>query len=212
MRKLTLPDSHAAMDGARRIAPSAGRNLLPITEVLVRVLPGHGRALELASGTGQHVAAFGRHFPGLTWQPSDGTEENLPSIAAWCGAVANVLPPVRLDACQPGWAAQWNGLDVLCLTNLLHLISDAEAWVLLDEVAQALAPGGVFCLYGPFRQAGKLISDGDAAFDAALKAQDPAIGYKDIETVMARLTAAGLTPDTPIPMPANNLMLIARRA
>ena len=212
MRRLTLPDTGAPAQGARISAPSAARNLDPIARVLARVLPDQGRALELASGTGQHVAAFGRRFPGLSWQPSDANPDNLRSIAAWCEGAVNIRPPVVLDACQPGWAAQWGGQDAICLTNLLHLISEPEARALLAEVARALAPDGVFCLYGPFRQAGALVSEGDAAFDAALKAQDPAIGYKAIEGVAGQLTASGLIVEPPTAMPANNLMLIARRA
>ena len=52
-------------------SPAAERNKQPILEVLQRLLPAHGRALELASGTGQHAAWFGAGLPGWTWQPSE---------------------------------------------------------------------------------------------------------------------------------------------
>lgn len=211
MRRLELPDSGAAQDGVRRIAPSAERNQAPILAVLETVLPARGKALELASGTGQHIAAFARAFPGLVWQPSDLNPDNLPSIRAWAADAPNICAPMVLNACQPGWADAVSGQDVLCLTNLLHLISTPEAAVLLTEAAHALAPGGVFCLYGPFRRGGMLVSEGDHAFDASLRAQDPQIGYKDIDWVRATLQEAGLLPSDPIDMPAANLMLIARR-
>ncbi|MCA2010858.1 class I SAM-dependent methyltransferase [Cereibacter sphaeroides] len=209
MRRLHLPDSAAPMEGERRIAPSASRNLEPIAAVLAQVLPQTGRALELASGTGQHIAAFAERFPGIDWQPTDGNPDNLPSIRAWTAGIANVAAPMVLDACAPGWG-QGDRTSVH-LTNLLHLISDTEADCLLVEAAQALAPGGVFCLYGPFRRDGALLTDGDRSFDASLRAQDPAIGYKDIAWVTGRLIGAGLEVDRLVEMPAGNLMLVTRR-
>ena len=41
--------------GARLHAPSAERNAGPIGDLLTRLAPERGRALELASGTGQHA-------------------------------------------------------------------------------------------------------------------------------------------------------------
>ena len=52
-------------------SPAAERNKQPILEALRRVLPAHGRALEVASGTGQHVAWLGAGLPGWQWQPSE---------------------------------------------------------------------------------------------------------------------------------------------
>ncbi|MEZ5799065.1 MAG: DUF938 domain-containing protein [Paracoccaceae bacterium] len=202
---LRLPDSGAetGADG-RRHAPSAARNAGPILRVLRRVVrPGY-RVLELASGTGQHAAEFA---PALAadWQPSDLTEANFPSISAWSGAVAR--PPLRLDACAPGWAAA-GAWDVILAVNLLHLIPAPGAEVLVDQAARALATGGRLAVYGPFLRDGRATSAGDAAFDADLRSQDARLGYKDLGWVMARMGAAGLGVQV-VPMPANNMMLIA---
>ena len=43
---------------ARQFSPSAARNCGPIREVLTRVLPKKGIALEIGSGTGEHVICF----------------------------------------------------------------------------------------------------------------------------------------------------------
>lgn len=213
MRRLDLPDSNIPTEGAKRHAPSAARNLEPIAAVLAQHLPAQGRVLELASGTGQHIVAFAARFASLVWQASDIDPANLASIRARSGELArtNLCDPVLLDACTPGWATRNSGWNAICLTNLLHLVSQNEAKILLTEAAQALAPGGVFCLYGPFRRGGELISDGDRAFDASLRAQDPAIGYKAIEWVEDVLTQGGLCPVGLHPMPADNLMLVTRR-
>lgn len=212
MRCLHLPDSAASTEGGRINAPSAARNLAPILAVLEAVLPASGRALELASGTGQHIAAFARAFAGLDWQPSDANPALFSSIAAWGEGQGNLRAPLVLDACVPGWAARLGAFEVITLTNLLHLISQPEAEALLHEAAQALAPGGVFCLYGPFKRGAALISAGDRAFDARLRAQDAKIGYKSIESVRAVLAGAGLTDVECREMPAHNLMLVTRRA
>lgn len=212
MRRLHLPDSGAKTEGERITAPSATRNLAPILSVLDGALPQSGRALELASGTGQHIAAFAERFPGLEWQPSDANPGLFPSIAAWAeGGRGTLRSPVVLDACEPGWAARLGPWQAITLTNLLHLISQSEAETLLREVARALAPDGVFCLYGPFSRAGELVSPGDRAFDARLRAQDPEIGYKSIESVRAFLIGAGLVESACHEMPASNLMLVTQR-
>jgi hypothetical protein len=49
---------------------AAERNKEPILSVLESVLPATGRALEIASGTGQHVCFFAAALPGVRWQPT----------------------------------------------------------------------------------------------------------------------------------------------
>lgn len=207
---LRLPDSGAATtpDG-RRHAASAARNAGPILQVLRRELPEPGRLLEIASGTGQHAAVFAAAFPGIDWHPSDVNPDNLTSITAWASA-PNQHPPVVLDAARAGWAAGWHPLDAVLLVNLLHLIPGAAVATLLAEACGALGPGGVFLIYGPFLRDGEATSQGDAAFDAGLRAQDPDLGYKDVADVEGQLRGHGMVVAR-LEMPANNLMLVARK-
>lgn len=212
IRRLTLPDS-AALDAgtdARRSAPSAERNLAPILDVLPRFAPREGRALELASGTGQHVAAFAAALPGLAWQPSDGNPEALASIRAWVAAAGlpNLAPPILLDAGRPGWDRDHAGQDLIFVSNLLHLISAPEAEAAVTGMVRALAPGGRGVIYGPFRREGRLTSAGDAAFDARLRDQDPAIGYKCVTDIARWAAATGGRVTETVEMPANNLILL----
>lgn len=214
-RRLSLPDSAAVAEGtdARRSAPSAERNAAPILAELLRRAPERGRALELASGTGQHVARFAAALPGLDWQPSDGNPDALASIAAWAAdaALPNLRPPILLDAAAPGWADRHNGYDLILAVNLLHLISSPEALRVLGGIGAALARGGLALIYGPFRRDGTLTSEGDRRFDAALRAQDPDIGYKDSGEVARWAVEAGLSVEDRAEMPANNLLLAFRR-
>jgi SAM-dependent methyltransferase len=149
----------------------------------------------------------------LIWQPTDPDASRRASITAWAAEAGgpNILPPLHLDAARPGWAADHGPADLIVLVNLLHLISAPEALTVLSEAARALAPGGTFALYGPFLRDGRPTSEGDARFDASLRAQDPAIGYKDLADVTAILTGAGLVLADTVEMPANNLLLIANR-
>ena len=88
-------------------SPAAERNRQPILEVLQRVLPARGTALEIASGTGQHVACFGAALAGWIWQPSDADPQALPAIAAWSAqaGLSTVRAPVLLDVLAPQWPA-----------------------------------------------------------------------------------------------------------
>lgn len=209
---LKLHDTGAdVLADGRRMVPSAARNAAPILQVLQQDAPKTGRMLEIAAGSGLHTAAFSAALPGLNWQPTDVEAANFASIAAWSATSSGtILPPVQLDASRPGWSAQWPGQNAVLLVNLLHLISAPAAATVLTEIAAVLAPAGTAFLYGPFLRNGKPTSPGDAAFDESLRAHDPTIGYKDLAWVTGLLEAAGLQVSLR-EMPANNLMLIARR-
>jgi SAM-dependent methyltransferase len=214
--RLTLPDTASIAnqtEGGKLVAPSASRNLEPIAALLAKEAPSRGRALEIASGTGQHVAAFAARLPGLHWQPSDPDPARRASIDAYAAesGLSNIAAALDLDAAAPGWGARLAGQNLILLVNLLHLIPMDWVKVLIAEAAHALAPGGRFILYGPFLRDGSLTSDGDRAFHASLIAQDPRIGYKEIADILALLRAAGLSVIDLQEMPANNLAVVAER-
>ena len=207
---LRLPDSGAdiSIDG-RRHAPSAIRNQDAILDVLRVEAPANGKLLEIASGSGQHAAAGAKALPGLIWQPSDANPDNLASITAWAAhdPQPNLRAAVVLDAASPGWAKDWPAQDVVLIINLLHLIPTDIAQAIIANAARALGPSGKLMLYGPFLRDGQTTSDGDAAFDASLRAQDERLGYKDLAWVIAEFANANLKTRI-TQMPANNLMLI----
>ncbi|MGB5558046.1 MAG: DUF938 domain-containing protein [Paracoccaceae bacterium] len=213
-RRLNLPDSASLADSGadgRMYAPSAARNVAAILEVVQRCAPATGTALEIASGTGEHMVQFASALPGLIWQPSDIDDGRLASIRAWTSGIANVREPIRLDATAPGWAQGLAPPDLIFLSNLLHLISEDEADTVVSGAARLLAPGGTMLIYGPFRRGADFASEGDRRFHADLTAQDPAIGYKSVQTVEGWQAAAGLHELSVIRMPASNLILLARK-
>lgn len=200
------------VEGARLHAPSFERNVSPLCDLLLAEAPETGKALEIASGTGQHVVAFARNLPGLAWQPTDIEPERLASIDAWAAdsGLTNIRPARALDATAPGWAGDHGGHDLVMLCNLLHLIAEEQAHTLIREAMQALAAGGRFILYGPFKRDGQLTSPGDAAFHAHIAGLDPALGYKNDTEVGRWLMGAGAAEVRRIEMPANNLAFVAR--
>lgn len=208
------PHSHALPgEDGKLVAPSAERNREPLCDLMEHAAPATGEALEIASGTGQHVVGFAARLPGLTWQPSDISAERRASIAAYVAeaGLPNIRPPIDLNAAEPGWGADHAGRALIAVVNLLHLIPMRQVETLIGEAARALARGGRLVVYGPFMRAGELTSEGDRAFHATLVAHDPAIGYKDDFDVMDLMQAAGLDMVEAVEMPANNLALIAEK-
>jgi hypothetical protein len=207
---LKLPDTGAPTDAqGRRHSPSALRNAPAILAAL-QAYNLQGNLLEIASGSGYHAAQIAPHFSNLIWQPTDYDAENLPSITAWTQATANIRPALQLDATAKGWHKDHPNQDAILLINLLHLIPSTAAITLLNESAQALTPGGHGFFYGPFLRNGQTTSEGDANFHASLQAQNPKIGYKNLDWAIAQLTAQNLTV-TIQDLPANNILLIAQK-
>ena len=213
MRQRLPPSASVAepTEGDRLFAPAAARNREPLCELLAAHAPQTGRALEIASGTGQHVVAFAKRLPGLTWHPSDIATARRASINAHAvdADLPNITPVDFLPIFNKFYYNEHGHFDLIMLANLLHLIPTDAVQNLVTEAALALAPSGTLILYGPFKRAGQLTSPGDTRFDAELRAADPAIGYKDDLDMARWLSDAGLSPIDQTEMPANNLAFIA---
>lgn len=200
-------------------APAFHRNHRAIEAVMARhLLAVTGDVVEIGSGTGQHVAAFALAFPGLTWWPSDPLPAHRASIDAWrrdAGA-GNIMPAVEIDA-----AADWHlGEDgmppagslvaVVCI-NVLHIAPWAVAEGLLAGAARHLGGDGRLFVYGPFMRDGVHTALSNAAFDASLRATDPAWGVRDVARIAAAAGILGLKLVEIAEMPANNLTLVLAR-
>ena len=195
----------------RRSAPAVARNVEHIIAVLDQWLPPHGSVLELASGTGEHVVAFARHFPALYWQPSDANRDARRSIAAWREAHPsnNLAAPVALDARDREWPLE--RADAMLSINMVHISPWTAALGLLDGAARLLGNGAPLILYGPWIEQGIETAPSNLAFDADLRDRDPEWGLREVAAFTAAAVERGLALTERREMPANNLMLLLRR-
>ncbi|QQS12683.1 MAG: DUF938 domain-containing protein [Rhodospirillales bacterium] len=193
----------------RRRAPATERNRDPILAVLRSVLPARGVVLEIASGTGEHAAYFATGLPAIEWQPSDLEFAAVPGIDAWNDALPNVRPAVALDVERAPWPL--DEADALFCANMIHIAPWSAALGLLRGAGRILPPGGPLILYGPFKRGGRHTAPSNEAFDSSLRARDPAWGIRDLADVAAAAGIVGLTLDTVVEMPANNLTVVLRR-
>jgi hypothetical protein len=212
-----LPDtaSVAVSQGDGRLfAPSAGRNSAPIVNLIKRIAPEPGNALEIASGTGQHIVQLALSLPNIIWSPSDVEGERLKSISAWVESenLLNIKPPIYLDATETGWAKSLPKSNFILLVNLLHLISWDETETLISELSIALKTKGIALVYGPFMRNGQLISEGDKNFHISLIQTDPDIGYKNDLEMLTLFSNSGLVHLETVEMPANNAAFVLQKA
>lgn len=192
----------------KRHAPATARNREPIAEVLADVLAAQGQVLEVASGTGEHAAYFAERFPALEWHPSDPDSDALVSIAEWTEGLANVRPPLALDA-----ASDWPVMaaDAILCINMVHISPWAATLGLMAGAGRLLPPGAPLILYGPYRRQGVETAPSNEQFELWLKEKSPEYGLRHVEDVSRAAATHGLALERIVPMPANNLILVYRR-
>ena len=215
VHRTKLPDLASVANSrgdARLFAPSAERNSVPIVKTIQRIAPKSGQALEIASGTGQHIVKLASFLPNLSWLPSEVDEARLKSISAWIQAenLPNIKPPLYLDATETDWAKSLPQFDFIFLVNLLHLISWNEMKTLISELPNVLKKNGNTLIYGPFMRSGVLTSAGDQNFHTSLIQKDPDIGYKNDLDMRALFDNSGLLHLETVEMPSNNLAFVLK--
>jgi cyclopropane fatty-acyl-phospholipid synthase-like methyltransferase len=195
----------------KRHAPATKRNRDPILAVLTRVLPPEGTVLEIASGSGEHALYFAQHLPNLVWQPSDEDEEALASIEAYRreSSLANLRPAIRLDARDAAWPI--DSVAAVVSINMIHIAAWSVCEGLMRGAGRVLGVGGVLYLYGPFMRGGAHTAPSNEAFDASLRARDPAWGVRNVDDVAREAHECGFVRTEIVEMPANNLSVIFRR-
>lgn len=191
-------------------SPSAERNKQPILELLCTHLPERGTALEIASGTGQHVVWFARHLPHWTWQPTDLHRGALYNIEAYIDQedLDNVLAPIPLNVMAESWLPAGQSVDLILCINMLHIAPWATCAALMRGSARHLAPGGKLITYGPYLEDEVTTAPSNLAFDQSLRAHDPSYGIRRREDLEQEAAAAGLHLLARHAMAANNLLLV----
>lgn len=193
----------------RQTSPAALRNREAILAALRPLLPASGLVLEIASGTGEHIAHFAAALPPLAFQPSDPDPARRASIDAWCAGLANVRPALALDAASLPWPAGRAAM-VYC-ANMIHI----APWRAAEGLFAGAGPGGLhtdaLVLYGPFRVNGAHVGPNNAGFDAELRARNPEWGIRDLEAVTELALRSGFAAPEVTEMPASNRLLLFRR-
>jgi cyclopropane fatty-acyl-phospholipid synthase-like methyltransferase len=185
------------------------RNKSSILEILKQVLPVSGRILEIGSCTGQHLVFFAPEFPGLQWQGSDRAEyrQGLRARIERQGG-ENILEPIELDV-----LGRWPEpvFDAVYSANTAHIMSWNAVCAMFAGVEFHLAPGGPFCLYGPFNRQGRFTAESNRNFDHQLRAQSAEMGLRDLDALESLARCHQMTLVKTYPMPANNQLLVFTR-
>jgi SAM-dependent methyltransferase len=199
-------------------APAFHRNHAAIWSVLAPFLQGQsGDALEVGSGTGQHVAALAQATPEIVWWPSDVNTKHLMSIAAWRAhaRLPNLRAPTPLDLLDADWDLERRGLPrefmaIVCI-NVLHIAPWPVSQHVIASAARHLQLGRRLFVYGPFMRDGEHTAPSNAEFDAGLRVANPEWGVRDIADLAAVAERSGLRLSDAVAMPANNFVLVFDR-
>jgi SAM-dependent methyltransferase len=195
-----------------RTSPAADRNKDPILDVLRAVLPPSGHVLEIASGTGQHIAHFAAALPKLQWHPSDMDAESRLDITERVtrAHLTNVHEPLALDVHISPWPIPHDFGGIVCI-NMVHIAPWSATLALMRGAAQHLMARGVLVLYGPFKLNDAHTAESNAAFDVSLRERNSEWGVRDLATVAHAAAAHGLMQQEVVSMPANNLSVVFRK-
>lgn len=210
--------SDSGRSGGKLYAPAVERNTAPILAALSQAIaaadPAPRRALEVASGSGEHAVAFAKAFPDVFWQPSERDPAGLASIAAWRreAGLANLAPPVGVDLLDRRWHEGVEGpFDLVFASNLMHISPWPVTLNLLAGAGVLLGTGGTLFVYGCFSRSGDFVSRSNRDFDRSLRGRDPAWGVRDTDDVAVAAAPNRLALTRVVPMPANNTALILKR-
>ncbi len=191
-------------------ALSCDKNSEPILEVLKDYLPGHQALLELGAGTGQHAIYMAPHFKNMTWTVAD-MQDRHEGIQMWIKDFprANVKGPVEYEA---GKTPLPDGdFDVVFTANTLHIMSWSHGLQMFDDL-QGLKSEALFVVYGAFNYDGKYSSESNKKFDQWIKDRFPEGGIRDFEKVEEELRQRHFQLVKDHEMPANNRLLIFKKA
>ena len=192
-------------------AESCAQNQQVILEVLKTLLISSGTVLEIGSGTGQHAVFFTEQLPHLNWQPSDLADQHV-GIQMWLDEVEHnrIKAPLEIDVDTGPWPV--DNIDYVYTANTTHIISSPQTENMFKHIGACLKPGGLFIQYGPFNYNGNYTSESNARFDVWLKQRDPNSCIKHFETIQTLAKENGMTLLEDIEMPANNRILVWRKA
>lgn len=197
-------------------SPAAERNKQPLLEALQTLLPPSGHALEIASGTGQHLEHFSAQLPGWRWQPSEFEPERRDWLRqlrrSWpAEQQQRVAEALALDVSVQPWQFEAEAFDLVFCANMLHVAPWNCCSGLMQGAARTLKRHGCLLTYGPYLEDDVVTAPSNLAFDADLRQRNPSWGLRRLADVQAEAARAGLQLAQRLAMPANNLLLVWRR-
>ena len=190
-------------------SPAAERNKQPILEVLRRHLSPSARVLEVGAGTGQHAVHFACHLADVRWQASE-LPEHVPLLKARIAQEGEgMVEPIELDVLGD-WPDET--FDAIFTANTLHIMPWSHTPVLIERATAHLVENGELIIYGPFHDGGRHTAESNQRFDQMLRSRDADMGVRDSIEITRHAQTHGLSPIADIAMPANNRILVFRKA
>ncbi|XP_015596610.1 methyltransferase-like 26 isoform X2 [Cephus cinctus] len=208
----------SSMAAQKLVYPAADRNKEPILSVLRQYIRrGSNQSfLEIASGSGQHVAYFAPHFPQVTFYPSEYDVKLLESISAHSNGMPNIEPPIKIDITKELYT--WgngtfkeNSFDYIYNANMMHIMPYAGTIGLFENSGKLLKSDGLLFTYGPYAINGKITPESNVNFDKTLKMQDPEWGLRDVKQLEKLAKENGIQLVEMVDMPANNKTIIWKK-
>tara|TARA_B000000475_G_scaffold81353_1_gene65931 strand:+ start:1176 stop:1847 length:672 start_codon:yes stop_codon:yes gene_type:complete len=192
------------------------RNKKPISKALFPYLNKiTGDALEIGSGTGQHLSYLAKNFPHIIWHGTDIDEVHCKSIDAWAKFNSLNLPhALALDAASD-WSSvlkEYDSFNVIISMNVIHISPISTLEGIFLNSARFIKNDGILVFYGPFKKGNKHTGEGNKIFDQRLRSENSTWGVRCLST-LERL-AADNKFDSPevIEMPANNYLLVFKKS
>lgn len=179
-----------------------------ILSVLQRHFKAPGDVIEIAGGTGQHAQYFAQHLPHLHWQSTD-IPSNVESLNRRL-RTASLPAALKFDVTQTQF--DHPAVDYIFSANSLHIMPASAVTHFFRHIKTLLKEGGLLCVYGPFKYKGAFTSPSNANFDLWLKHNNPLSGIRDFETICVLAKDAGLQLLEDNAMPANNQLLVWKKA
>lgn len=190
----------------KQFSPAAEQNKLPILEVIKKHFGDCQSILEIASGSGQHVAFFSQALPRCIFQPTEKEKEFLESISLYTESLKNVRPPMLLDIENDLWPRE--KFEAAININMIHISPFSACEALFLGMKNCLKPKGFLLMYGPFFEKDTAPVQSNIEFDRYLRNQNQQWGVRFVEDVLEVAKSTGFQLTDKVQMPANNLSLV----
>ena len=192
------------------------RNKQPILNALFPYLDKiKGNALEIGSGTGQHLSYLAKNFPDIIWQGTDIDKTHCKSIDAWAKYNSlNLAQALVLDAASD-WSSvlkEYDSFKVIISMNVIHISPITTLEGIFLNSAKFIKNNGILVFYGPFKRDGKHTGEGNKIFDQRLRKENPTWGVRDISILGRLATDNNFDGPEVIEMPANNYLLVFKKS